>query len=101
MITPTPAELDALVADLVDYGSTTPWHFASRCLAAADAIRSLRRDLEEVREKYNELIYQVGNKFPEETRHETALRYLRNAERMQGDLAQTARPIDAAKELKP
>lgn len=29
---------------------------------------------------YHELLYQVGNKYEHETRHETALRYLRNAE---------------------
>jgi hypothetical protein len=31
-------------------------------------------------EKYNELLYAVGNKYPNETRHETALRYIRKAE---------------------
>ena len=29
---------------------------------------------------YHELIYAVGNKYPGETRHETALRYIREAE---------------------
>lgn len=36
--------------------------------------------LEEVREKYLELLLAVGNKWPEESRHETALRYIRQAE---------------------
>lgn len=31
---------------------------------------------------YHELLYCVGNKHPDETRHQTALRYLRNAERI-------------------
>lgn len=31
-------------------------------------------------EKYHELLYAVGNKYPDETRHETALRYIRGAE---------------------
>lgn len=31
-------------------------------------------------EKYNELIMAVGNKFPGESRHETALRYIRRME---------------------
>ena len=31
-------------------------------------------------EEYNELIMAVGKKYPNETRHETALRYIRNAE---------------------
>ena len=30
--------------------------------------------------KYNELLYAVERKFPGETRHETALRYIREAE---------------------
>jgi hypothetical protein len=36
--------------------------------------------LKEVESKYIELIYQVETKFPMETRHETALRYIKNAE---------------------
>lgn len=31
-------------------------------------------------EKYNELIMAVGNKYPGETRHQTALRYIENTE---------------------
>lgn len=34
--------------------------------------------------KYDELIYAVGNKYPGETRHETALRYIRQAEESKG-----------------
>ena len=30
---------------------------------------------------YDALLYAVGNKYRDETRHETALRYIRNAER--------------------
>lgn len=33
-----------------------------------------------IADKYYELIYAVGNKYPNETRHQTALRYIRNAE---------------------
>ena len=36
--------------------------------------------LAELREKYNELLYAVGNKHPDETRHQTALRYIQQAE---------------------
>jgi hypothetical protein len=36
--------------------------------------------LKEIESKYYELIYQVETVFPEETRHETALRYIKNAE---------------------
>ena len=31
-------------------------------------------------ERYKELIYAVGNKYPNESRHETALRYIKRAE---------------------
>ena len=34
----------------------------------------------EIKDKYYELLYAVENKFPEETRHETALRYIKRAE---------------------
>ena len=34
----------------------------------------------ELAKKYNELIYMVGNKYPTESRHETALRYIKEAE---------------------
>jgi len=36
--------------------------------------------LEEVIKKYNELIFAVGNKHDGETRHQTALRYIKQAE---------------------
>lgn len=46
--------------------------FISTLLAERDA---------EVRKKYDELIIAVDSKYPNETRHETALRYIQNAER--------------------
>jgi hypothetical protein len=36
--------------------------------------------LKKVERDYTELIYHVETKFPMETRHETALRYIKNAE---------------------
>lgn len=39
------------------------------------------RHLEDISDKYNELIFAVGNKYENETRHETALRYIRSAEK--------------------
>lgn len=39
-----------------------------------------REEDAKVEEKYNELIMAVGNKYPGETRHKTALRYIKNAE---------------------
>lgn len=44
--------------------------------------------LKEIERKYNELIYNVCNKFPNETRHETALRYIKNAETLSSDASQ-------------
>lgn len=38
------------------------------------------RELENVRSQYHELLYAVAQKFPDETRHETALRYIRERE---------------------
>ena len=34
----------------------------------------------DIKDKYNELIMAVGNKYPGESRHETALRYIKRAE---------------------
>ena len=54
----------------------------------AEEIAALRKD-------YQELIYAVGNKWPGETRHQTALRYIYNAEHQEHGPSQRA-PIDAA-----
>ena len=43
----------------------------------------LRKQLEQAEDwktKYHELLFAVGQKFPDETRHQTALRYIRRAE---------------------
>lgn len=40
---------------------------------------------------YHELVYQVGIKHPDETRHQTALRYLTNAENQQNNTPQQAK----------
>lgn len=40
----------------------------------------LARELNDLRDKYNELIYAVARKHPYEDRHATALRYIRQAE---------------------
>lgn len=37
-------------------------------------------EMEKLRSDYNELIMAVGSKFPDETRHKTALRYINEAE---------------------
>jgi hypothetical protein len=41
-------------------------------------------------EKYDELLYSVGNKYPNESRHETALRYIRNSENPTDNIAHQA-----------
>jgi len=38
------------------------------------------RKSNEIREKYNELLLAVASKFPGETRHQTALRYIMESE---------------------
>jgi hypothetical protein len=46
--------------------------------------------LQSVREKaYDELIYAVGNKYEGETRHQTALRYIKQAEECKGEANDT------------
>ena len=40
----------------------------------------LETKVKELEDAYNELIYAVGTKYPDETRHQTALRYIRKAE---------------------
>ena len=46
--------------------------------------------LEEVKKKYQELLYCVENKFPEETRHETAKRYIMEREKPNNQATQQA-----------
>lgn len=45
-----------------------------------DALLALFREYETRANKYHELIMAVGNKTPGETRHQTALRYIKQAE---------------------
>lgn len=40
----------------------------------------MARKSNELRKKYNELLFAVSRKFPGETRHQTALRYIMEAE---------------------
>lgn len=41
-------------------------------------------DPDDISDKYFELIYAVGKKYPGETRHQTALRYIMHAEKDNG-----------------
>lgn len=59
-------------------------HGARKC---AIAIRALSPDVggkvleQDYKHLYHELLYAVASKWPDETRHQTALRYIMNAER--------------------
>jgi ribosomal 50S subunit-associated protein YjgA (DUF615 family) len=46
-----------------------------------DIISKMEIDREELAKKYDELIYAVGRKYPNESRHQTALRYIINSEK--------------------
>jgi hypothetical protein len=48
--------------------------------SALDALNAEQIQNQPLQEKYNELLYQVSTKHPGETRHETALRYIRQVE---------------------
>lgn len=43
-------------------------------------VPALRRENEELKAKYDELLFSVGKKFENATRHQTALRYIQSAE---------------------
>jgi len=45
-------------------------------------VSQLERELAEAKRNYMELIMSVGNKYPNETRHETAKRYIQERENM-------------------
>lgn len=46
--------------------------------------------VEGLEQKYNELLFAVARKFPNETRHETALRYINEAETLPDSVASEA-----------
>lgn len=66
-----------------------------------DALANLRQQLADFAKRlaeakrdaarYNELLYAVAKKHPDETRHETALRYIRQAEQPKDDQCQAMR----------
>jgi len=47
--------------------------------------REKDRQIKELKDKYYELIMAVANKYKDETRHETALRYIRTREQHSGE----------------
>jgi hypothetical protein len=58
-----------------------------RAIAAYEALPEMVA-MRERAALYNELLYSVETKFPDETRHETALRYIQNAEKPSSNVAQ-------------
>lgn len=52
------------------------------------AILALGRERDALLAKYNELLFAVAQKFPDETRHETALRYINEREAGQSEPGQ-------------
>jgi len=78
--------LSNVYADSVDESSTVravvKREVASAFMKSAKAhiASQVSSAVVEAREPYNELIMAVGNKYAGETRHETALRYIRQAE---------------------
>ncbi len=72
------------------------WYRDGGSLTARDAA-DLIKHLAARAEKYSELLCAVERKFPNETRHETALRYIRQTE----ERANSGSPTDAAGEVKP
>jgi hypothetical protein len=51
-------------------------------------------EIEQLEAKYYDLIYAVSQKWPNETRHETALRYIRQAETITNEPAQSNAEMD-------
>jgi len=51
-----------------------------KAIAALPAILTLVAEQQKEIEKYRELLFAVASKYLDESRHETALRYIRNAE---------------------
>ena len=47
-----------------------------------ELLRESADEIERLRALYDELLYAVSSKFPDESRHATALRYIRQAEAM-------------------
>jgi len=58
-------------------------------------VEQLERELDEAKRNYMELIMSVGNKYQNETRHETAKRYIQERENMPSH-----GPDSAIKEMK-
>jgi hypothetical protein len=58
-----------------------------------DKIEALKAERDALRDLYNELLFAVGNAYPNETRHQTALRYIKQAETTAYDAMLKAREV--------
>lgn len=72
------AEIEAMKFDIGEYQASLTAESNARIAAEAELADC--RVAAGVDEAYQELIYAVGNKYPDESRHETALRYIKAAE---------------------
>ena len=70
------------MADNYNTGRAQGDYDFARAIEAAHGITATPKGNQpaDLQDKYNELLYAVGMKWPDETRHETALRYIRKAE---------------------
>ena len=89
-------EFESQVGEVIEYGKQVAvwitgdpsdaqevkvFNFALAAIKYAHDLGMQRNNaLNELRAQYNELIMAVGNKWPGETRHQTALRYIHQAE---------------------
>ena len=67
--------IDRLVMWALDLGFST-----GHADTEQDFLDEVGAQIKELKGKYYELLYGVASKFPDETRHQTALRYIKNAE---------------------
>jgi hypothetical protein len=74
-----------------------------RILAALTEATACLAQAEQDTKLYHELLYAVASKFPNETRHQTALRYIKRAEELKfmDDVTNFVHPDSAMKETKP
>lgn len=66
--------------DTIELLKTTTDALIRKCEALRDECEALRDDRDEAQRLHQELLFEVATKHPRESRHETALRYIRQAE---------------------
>lgn len=82
-----------------DSGATCLGAILRRYDEAQAALALSAAEVTRLRERYNNLIFAVGKKYPNETRHETARRYIVQAESFGfGSGADAAASLDAARQ---